>query len=331
MVKIYTDEVTDRWGAVTAGLASRQTDLLVGSAVVCGGQVPESSIWAVRHRECHRPFPGEMFADLFSQRGRRSAPPSIVAMVMVLQCLFGLTDREPVEAFEFDARWKYAAGGLGLDHGSFATRCWSTCGPPGCIGFDSPRRIFETTVEADGAAGLVGAKRVLDSTPLYGAVATMDTATLIRSAIRGLLKVADAELEAELQSVMTRGDDYASSSKPHIDWDDATARTALIDSRARDAYGCLAHLDGTEVSTEVADAAALLATVVGQDLEEGDDGIFRIVRRVAKGRVISTVDPRGPPRTQDRQPWLRRLLRPRGDGPRQRDHRRHGGRPWQRR
>lgn len=37
---------------------------------------------------------------------------------------------------------------------------------------ESPRRIFETTVEAPGAAGLVGAKRVLDSTPLYDAVAT---------------------------------------------------------------------------------------------------------------------------------------------------------------
>ena len=38
-------------------------------------------------------------------------------------------------------------------------------------------------------------------------------------------------------------------------------------------------------------AAALLATLVGQDLDEGDDGVFRIARRVAKDRVISTVDP----------------------------------------
>jgi hypothetical protein len=38
-------------------------------------------------------------------------------------------------------------------------------------------------------------------------------------------------------------------------------------------------------------AATLLATVVGQDLEAGDDGIFRIARKVAKDRIISTVDP----------------------------------------
>ena len=38
-------------------------------------------------------------------------------------------------------------------------------------------------------------------------------------------------------------------------------------------------------------AAALLATVAGQDLDEGQDGVFRIARRVAEDRVISTVDP----------------------------------------
>jgi hypothetical protein len=31
--------------------------------------------------------------------------------------------------------------------------------------------------------------------------------------------------------------------------------------------------------------------VAGQDTQEGDDGVFRIVVGVAKDRVISTVDP----------------------------------------
>lgn len=105
---------------MTVGLAPRQGDLLVGSAVVCEGRVGVDSIWAVLYRECHRLFPDEMFADLFSDRGRRSVPPSIVAVVMVLQRLFGLSDREAVEAFEFDTRWKYAAGGLDLDYPGFA-------------------------------------------------------------------------------------------------------------------------------------------------------------------------------------------------------------------
>ena len=154
-----------------------------------------------------------------------------------------------------------------------------------------PRRIFVATLRAASGAGLVGAKRVLDSTPLYDAVATMDTITLIRSAIRGLLRVADAELTADLRSVISSGDDYASTAKPHIDWDDASAREALIDSRARDGYACLVVLDGRTLGDEVTQASQLLATVLGQDLETTDDGTFRIARRVAKDRVISTVDP----------------------------------------
>jgi hypothetical protein len=41
----------------------------------------------------------------------------------------------------------------------------------------------------------------------------------------------------------------------------------------------------------VAQAARLLGAIVGQDLEQGDDGSFRIARKVAADRVISVVDP----------------------------------------
>jgi hypothetical protein len=69
---------------VTLGLAPRQADLLKGTTGFVGGRVAEDSIWAVLHRECHRLFPDELFADLFTTVGRRSVPPQIVATVMVL-------------------------------------------------------------------------------------------------------------------------------------------------------------------------------------------------------------------------------------------------------
>ncbi|TVS83805.1 transposase [Mycobacterium helveticum] len=135
-------------------------------------------------------------------------------------------------------------------------------------------------------------KWVLDSTPLYDAVATMDTVTLIRSAIRGLLAVADTELQARLRARLSRDDDYARAGKPVCDYDDAAAREALVDALARDAYALLACLDEQQLGPEVDKAAQLLATVVGQDLDQdADDGVFRIARRVAADRVISTVDP----------------------------------------
>jgi len=278
---------------MTLGLAERQGDLLDDVTRFCDETLAESSVYSLLHRERDALFPDEFFADLFSDRGRRSVPPSVVATVMVLQRLDGLSDREAVERYSYDARWRYAAGVGGYDTGG-----WGGFAHTVLVDMrerlrrsERPDRVFEVALEAAKAAGLVGRRRVLDSTPLYDAVATMDTITLVRSAIRSLLAVADDGLEAELRAVLASGDDYATSAKPQIDWADRAAREELIDSRATDAFACLALLDGKDLDPAVDQAARLVATVVGQDLEEGDDGVFRIARRVAKDRVISTVDP----------------------------------------
>jgi len=278
---------------MTLGMAGKQGDLFDDVERFCDEVLAENSIYAVLHRERDRLFPDELFADLFSDRGRRSVPPSVVATVMVLQRLECLSDREAVERFTFDARWRYAAGVGGYDNGGRERFAHTVLVDMRArlAASEDPKRIFNVSVEAASAAGLVGAKRVLDTTPLYDAVATMDTITLVRSALRGLLRTADEALEAELRAVLASGDDYATSAKPHIDWDDPEAREALIDSRAHDALACLALLDGRELAPAVAEAAQLVATVVGQDLEETGDGTFRIARKVAKDRVISTVDP----------------------------------------
>ncbi len=277
------------------GRADRQGDLFDDVVRFCEGSLPENSIYGFLARERDRLFPDELFDDLFEASGRRSVPPSVVATVMVLQRLGGLSDREAVERYAFDVRWRYAAGvgGYGTGWASFAHTVLVDMRAR-LRRSTRPDRIFEVGLAAAAEAGLVGRRRVLDSTPLYDAVATMDTITLIRSAVRGLLAataVADAELAAQLRGVLSSGDDYLGSGKPQIDWDDRSAREELIDSRARDGYALLALLDGRELAEPVTDAATLLATVLGQDLQTGEDGVFRIARRVAKDRVISTVDP----------------------------------------
>ena len=277
-------------GWVTLGLTPKQADLWRTTVDFCRGRVAPDSIYGVLHRECFDLFPDEMFADLFTEVGRRSVPPMIVAVVMVLQRIEGLSDREAVERFAFDARWKYAAGGLDFDYPGFVHTVLVDMRAR-LARSDRPNRIFEVTLEAAKTAGLVGRRRVLDSTALYDAVATMDTVTLIRSAIRGLLQVADGELEAQLRARLSRDDDYARAGKPVCDYDDAAARMALVDALARDAMALVAALDGRELAAEVEKAAQLLATVVGQDLDRDADGVFRIARRVAADRVISTVDP----------------------------------------
>jgi hypothetical protein len=212
----------------------------------------------------------------------------VVAVVMVLQRLEGLSDREAVERFTFDARWKYAAGGLDFDYPGFVHTVLVDMRAR-LANSEQPNRIFEVVLDVGRQAGLVGRRRVLDSSPIYDAVATMDTVTLVRSAIRGLLAAA-GELEGDLRERLRRDDDYASPGKPVCDYEDRAAREALVDALAKDGHALLLTLEGRHLPGRLAQAAELLAAVVGQDLEV-KAGVFRIVRRVAKDRIISTVDP----------------------------------------
>jgi len=274
---------------MSLGSTPRQGDVFRSTTEFCAPRVPADSIHALLHRECFSLFPDDLFADLFADVGRRSVPPLIVAVVMVLQRLEGLSDREAVERFTYDARWKYAAGGLPFDHPGFAHTVLVDMRAR-LARSARPTRIFEVTLGVARQAGLVGVRRVLDSTPLYDAVATMDTVSLVRSAIRGLLAVA-GDREPCLRALLRRDDDYRSAGKPACDWEDTDARAALVDALARDGQALLDALDGAPLLPALGQAATLLATVLGQDLEDGDDGVIRIARRVAHDRVISTVDP----------------------------------------
>ena len=92
--------------------------------------------------------------------------------------------------------------------------------------------------------------------------------------------------------------DYSRPGKPPIDWDDPQAKQALVSDLVDDALAVLAELagpDAPERDDAAADALGLLALVAGQDVEpagdsDGTDGRWRIARKVAPDRVISTVD-----------------------------------------
>jgi hypothetical protein len=275
---------------MSLGLTPTQANVFT-TTDFCSARVAEDSIYGLLHRECFGLFPDEMFVDLFADSGRNCVPPLIVAVVMVLQRIEGCSDREAVDRFTYDARWKYAAGGLGFDYPGFVHTVLVDMRAR-LARSEKPDRIFEVVLEMGKRAGLVGRRRVLDSTCLYDAVATMDTVTLVRSAIRGLLAACPSVLEGELRGVLRRDDEYRSAGKPVCDWDDRAAREGMIDALAKDAHALLTVLDGREgLSDAVSRAIVLLAAVVGQDLDQDADGVFRIARRVAKDRIISTVDP----------------------------------------
>jgi hypothetical protein len=117
-------------------------------------------------------------------------------------------------------------------------------------------------------------------------VATQDTVTQLIAAIRRVRRVVP-----EASDVALGAHDYESSGKPVIAWDDAVAKAALVDGLVRDALTLLAAFETGDAEHDVATALGLLALVAGQDVELGEDGTWKIARKVAPDRVISTVDP----------------------------------------
>ena len=279
---------------MTLGRQLRRPELPTVGARWCEAALPEGSVYRFLARERARLFPPELFADLFQPTGRRSVPPSILAVVMVLQRLEGLSDREAADRFAFDVRWRYAAGVAdavaGEETASFAHTVLVDLRARLRRSAD-PDRIFRVTCQLARQVGLVGVKRVLDSAPLEDAVTTQDTVTMLRGAIRGLLRACPPELKAKVGGLLVREDDYTAPGKPACDWTDRAAREELVDALVRDAYRAHFALRGERLDPRVAEAATLLATVTGQDIEETNDGRFRIFEGTAPDRVISTVDP----------------------------------------
>jgi IS5 family transposase len=261
---------------------------LLDAAALCRHLVADDSVHAFLADHRQRLFPDELFADLFSSgRGRPSVPGDVIATVMVLQALEGLSDRDAAAALRTNISWKVAAG-LALDdegiHYSVLTY-WRTR----LRRSERPERVFDAVREVVEATGVLKGKRrrALDSTLLDDAVATQDTVTQLVSAIRRVRRVVP---EAVL--VVVSAHDYDASGKPVCAWDDPEAKTALVTGLVNDARAIIAAVDGVELTAEQADAVGLLALVAGQDVEPGaTDGTWRIARRVAADRVISTVDP----------------------------------------
>ena len=95
---------------VMQGRCQDQRELLDAESVV-GHLVKPGSVFGFLAEHRRRLFPDELFADLFpSGRGRPSVPADVMASVIVLQTLHGLSDAETTEAVTFDLRWKAAIG-----------------------------------------------------------------------------------------------------------------------------------------------------------------------------------------------------------------------------
>jgi len=262
---------------------------------VAGHLLKPGSVFAFLAGHRRELFPDGMFADLFpSGRGRPSVPADVMATVIMLQALQGLSDSETVDAVTFDLRWK-AACGLPVTAAAFHATTL-TYWRRRLAASDRPNRIFDAvkTVVAQTGALTGKTRRALDSTILDDAVATQDTVTQLIAAIRRVRR--EVPGAAEVVAKQCTAHDYDDAGKPRIAWNDEQARADLVDALVGDAHRLLGYLPEQELGPKAADAVALLALIAGQDVEpvdgsDGTDGRWRIAQRVAPDRVISTVDP----------------------------------------
>jgi hypothetical protein len=268
-------------------------ELLDAQALV-GHLVPKGSMFWFLATHRAEVFPDQEFADLFpSGRGRPSIPAPVAAAVLTLQTLHDLSDAETAEAARCDLRWKVAVG-MALDDKGFHPSTL-TYWRQRLANSARPHRINEAVKRVVEETGILAGRRrrAVDSTILADAVATQDTITQLIAAVRRVARQVPGAA-AQIQAVCS-AHDYSKPGKPQIDWDDPAAKDALVSALVNDATALVEALDA-ELDEQAQAAVALLALVAGQDVEpaegsDGTDGRFRIARKVAPDRVISTVDP----------------------------------------
>jgi IS5 family transposase len=262
---------------------------LMDAAALCGHLVAPDSVHAFLAEHRRRLFPDDMFADLFpSGRGRPSVPAEVIATVMVLQSLEGLSDPEAARALRTNIAWKVAAG-LPLDDPGFHPTVlvlWRNK----LRASGAPERIFDAVREVVAETGVLAkrTRRALDSTVLDDAVVRQDAIMQLVCQIRKVRRLVPAAA-----ALCLAAHDYDNDpGKPACVWDDDADIERVVTALVNDALTILAALEDVVLDARQREAVALLALVAGQDVEPGDeDGTWRIARRTAPDRVVSVVDP----------------------------------------
>ena len=213
------------------------------------------------HRECHALFPDELFADLFATVGRRSVPPMIVAVVMVLQRLEGLLGPRGGRAVHASTRaGSTRRAACDFDYPGFAHTVLVDMRAR-LARSERPDRIFEVARSRRrrrpgwwAAGGCSTRRRCTTRWPRW----TPSRWSARRSgAARGRGRARAARCGRCCAATTTT----RRAGKPACDWDDAAAREALVDALARDGHALLARAGrASRCRRRSAQAAALLAT-----------------------------------------------------------------------
>jgi len=236
--------------------------------------------------------------------GRPSAPPSLLALMTLMQHESGCSDLEAVARTAYDLRWAAVLG--------------KAAGVPLCakstfqlfrahlVLHDGVRTIFRHSIEEARRAGLLKGPvlRIAgDTKPILGRGALEDTYNLLGTGITQLIR-ALAQVAGQEPAVWAQENDlgrYLSASlkgSTAIDWSDDEGRQQFLAAIVTDARRLL-RLAGTALGSEgdpaVREAATLLTQLLLQDVVETPraDGALKaqVKAGTAKERIPSATDP----------------------------------------
>jgi len=258
-------------------------------------------------------FRDEDFANLYCRdNGRPSVPPSLLATALVLQTYDDVSDDEAKQRADYDLRWKVALG-IELETRPFAKSTLQEFRAQ-LILHDQARAIFQRSLEIAKHRGVwkkghppderQHIKLALDTTHILGRGAVRDTYNLLADGIvqvlRGLASLVACDLVELAEEVGCARYVQGPSLKGQADveWTDPKARQRFLAEIVSDAEQLLDLVRGTRSELtkdspedqELVAATALLARILGQDIERDDNGP-RLKRGVAADRLISVQDP----------------------------------------
>ena len=227
------------------------------------------------------------FAHLYAQKmGRPSIPPSVMVRALLCATHDRTSDAETSRRTRVDADWK-AAMGVDDEFTGIAPTTFSLMRAR-MVAADADAKLFEKTLQAAVAKGVLKGNltAIIDSSPVHGAGALCDTYELIRGFMRQATTAAGDRLGAEVASAV----EPFCGAKPDIDWQDPAVRKAHLGELVAAGRALLAEVGDID-DPAVAEPAGLLGQVIGDDVEEGEDGQAQIRQGVATDRTISHSNP----------------------------------------
>lgn len=248
----------------------------------------------------HSLFSDAEFSALYSSSlGRPSVPPSQLALLMLLQCFHGVSDRETIERSGCDLRW---CAVLSRPAGEpLCARSTLELFRAQLIIHKEYGLLFKRSLDEARKSGLLKGgevKAALDTKPMLGRGAVEDTYNLVGTGMLQLARAIARGQNTKLPIFLSKhGLERLSAPSikgtVDIDWSDPTARETVLTDLVAEARKLMALADGS--LTHVKESAALLEQLLLQDIEQvkSESGVSKasIKKGTAKGRIPSATDP----------------------------------------